>query len=615
MKKIFLLLYSFLTCSYVNAQEAFITTWEVELFDLNIMIPTSASQFTYDYTVDFGDGTILTNQTGNITHVYDLPGTYTVSISGIFPHFKGSDLSDPFSDVFISYKLKTVEQWGDIEWLSMDSMFRGISFLTLNATDAPDLSAITSLRYMFRSASQFNSNVNHWDVSTITNLEGTFGYTNNFNQPLDNWDVSNVTNFNETFNLAKGFNQNINNWDVSSATTMERMFGGAIIFNQTLGDWDVSNVTNFGSMFSHASNFNQNINSWDISNATSTRQMFAYAYKYNQPLNSWNVSNVTNMDYMFKSSKDFNQALDNWDVSNVTSMVEMFNTAEKFNQPINNWDVSNVTNMKEMFKTARVFNQTLTDWDVFSVTEMQSMFNGAREFNQEFNNWDVSNVTNMQSMFANTRDFNQNINDWDVSNVTTMNGMFSGARSFNQSLSNWDISSVTSIFGMFRFADDFNQDLSNWNFSTGNLQNLFDFSSMSKENFDLIIDMLANSNISNGTLGAFQIQYCNEERIQELLDKGWTINDNGQHDSCNLNIEDFTKIEINISPNPVRDKLKLIVPNNILIYTIELYDIKGNRLSNYSNEDEIDMSQYPQGMYFLKVHTDNIFYKFKIIKK
>ena len=66
----------------------FVTKWKTDNLgtsaDNQITIPTYAGEI-YNYSVDWGDGNIDTYITSNITHTYDTPGIYYVSISGIFP--------------------------------------------------------------------------------------------------------------------------------------------------------------------------------------------------------------------------------------------------------------------------------------------------------------------------------------------------------------------------------------------------------------------------------------------------------------------------------------------------------------------------------------------------
>lgn len=307
MKNTLLLFFCFWS-SLSFGQQPFVTTWEVIAGDLDITIPTNTDQYTYDYTVDFGDGTVLTNQTGDVTHNYSTPGIYSVSISGVFPHFYGYELFEGFFVVNEAEKLISIEQWGDIQWQDMFRMLYGCENLVLNATDIPDLSQVTNLSSMFYGATSFNTNINNWDVSTITNMSATFRRTFIFNQPLNNWDVSNVTNMGGMFRFALNFNQNINNWNISNVMGMARMFEFTGDFNQSLNDWNVSNCTNMYNMFYGATSFNQ-------------------------PLHNWDVSNVTNMDGMFYGTSSFNQNISTWDYSNVNGFYEFL--AESNLSPLN----------------------------------------------------------------------------------------------------------------------------------------------------------------------------------------------------------------------------------------------------------------------------------------
>ena len=258
MKHFYILLTAIFFSAQIQAQNApFITTWEVYQGFQNITIPTIGTG--YNYTVDFGDGTVLTNQTGDSWHTYSSSGIYSVTISGDFPRIRFGNNSTN------APKLKTIEQWGDNEWISMESAFMGCSSLTLNATDTPDLSQVTDMSHMFNGTNSLNQSINHWDVSNVTNMASMFELST-YNQPLNNWDVSNVTNMSRMFYFTEwSFNPPLNNWDVSSVTDMSEMFSYSYYFNQPLDNWDVSSVTNMKKMF-NKSQFNQPINNWDVFN-------------------------------------------------------------------------------------------------------------------------------------------------------------------------------------------------------------------------------------------------------------------------------------------------------------------------------------------------------------
>ncbi len=302
----------------------FITTWKTDNNGTSnnnqITIPTNHNYF-YNYSVDWGDGSVDEAVNGDITHTYDRVGIYTVKILGEFPTISFIEYDD-YENKFMSdaNKILSIEQWGKIEWLSFWSSFEGCTQLAGQASDKPDLSKVTFLQSMFEGASSFNQDIGDWNISNITRL----GY----------------------------------------------MFKGASSFNQDIGDWDTSNVGQMWKMFEGASSFNQNIGNWDTSNVTTMSSMFSFAENFNQDIGNWNTSNVTDMSGMFQLAKLFNQDISQWDTSKVTYLYAMFNSAETFNQDISQWDTSSVTQIWWMLRNASAFsNHDLSLWDVSKVTE------------------------------------------------------------------------------------------------------------------------------------------------------------------------------------------------------------------------------------------------------
>ena len=539
--------------------------------DNEIEIPTNPAFATYNYTVDWGDTNTDTNVTGDITHTYAAPGTYTITISGDFPAIYFNDESD---------KLKIIEilDWGTIQWQSMENAFYGCANLNFDAIAPPDLSQVTSMKNMFRGGSLFNGIINNWDVSTITDISGMFYGASVFNRPLDNWSTNAITDMSETFSGAGQFNEPLDNWNTGAVTNMAGMFRGASRFDQNINNWNVSQVTNMSSTFAYTNSFDWPLNNWDVTNVTDMSIMFDGS-GFNQPIGNWNVSNVTNMSSMFRHGR-FNHPIEGWDVSSVTDMSLMFQRHRTFNQPLNNWDVSNVTNMASMFDGwlwDQVFNQPLNLWDVSNVTDMSYMFRDNSGFNQSIGNWDVSNVTNMRGMFSETESFNQDIsawnvgnvtnmasmffradvfnqplNSWNVSNVTNMSAMFYRAVVFNRPLNSWNVAQVTSMATMFRQNPVFNQSLNNWDTgavvsmndmfltatafdqnlaswnvsSVTNMSNMLSNSGLSQTNYDnALIGWEAQTVQSNVTLGATGLNYCDgRDARQALIDNSnWNV--------------------------------------------------------------------------------------------
>ncbi|MHA7830749.1 MAG: BspA family leucine-rich repeat surface protein [Flagellimonas sp.] len=294
---------------------SFVTKWKTEVADEEIIVGTNDElDLTYDYTIDWGDGIIEDLTEGNPSHIYTNPGTYTVAINGQFPSIRiDKDLFD-FEPITT---LISIEQWGTIQWINLESAFHNCENMEYNAIDAPDLSQITSLWNMFRSASKFSgADLNQWDVSTVTNMTGMFNGTDSNLLVVSQWNVENVVQMGIMFRKSE--------------------------FNDDLSNWNVSNVEDMGSMFAYAPNFNGNLSAWDVSNVTDMSGMFSLASTFNQDLSAWNVGNVIFMEGMFHQATSFNQDISNWQVQNVTNMYLMFWGADSFNQNLGNWEISSL---------------------------------------------------------------------------------------------------------------------------------------------------------------------------------------------------------------------------------------------------------------------------------
>ena len=228
-----------ITITVENVVEPFITTWETTTANEKVTIKIN-NNFIYDYTIDWGDGTIENNKTDSSNHDYKEAGVYTVSISGIFPAFRVLEDSKK--------KIKTIEQWGDNKWEFFTGTFGGCENMTYNATDIPNLSMVTDMNSMFVGATSFNGDLSNWDVSNVTGMAYMFKNATSFNGDLSTWNVGNVTYMGFMFHNATSFNGDLSTWNVSNVTYMGYMFNGATSFNSDLSKWNVSKVTGMENM-------------------------------------------------------------------------------------------------------------------------------------------------------------------------------------------------------------------------------------------------------------------------------------------------------------------------------------------------------------------------------
>ena len=358
----------------INDMIPFISTWKTDNEGVScnscITIPTFPGE-TYNYEVDWDNDGVYDELgfTGDATHDYGTPGTYTIAIRGLFPRIYCDGLS--FNGEIMpseAQKLITVDQWGDIVWRSMEEAFEGCENLVSVDSQSPNLMETESMESMFRGASSFDSDINNWNVDNITNMRLMFANASLFNSHLDSWNVEKVLDMDGMFVFATSFDRDISNWSTSRVVNMRAMFRGATSFNSDLSNWDVSQVRDMAFMFRNATTFSADLNTWDVSRVADMRDMFNRAVNFESDLSNWNTSNVTGMFAMFNGCTNFNADLSNWDVGNVVNMSLMFAGAESFNANLSNWDVAQVIDMGGMFRNARTFDQNLGTWDLLSIT-------------------------------------------------------------------------------------------------------------------------------------------------------------------------------------------------------------------------------------------------------
>lgn len=490
---------------------SFITTWLVPSDNYEIKIPTTGSG--YDYTVDWGDGTIEANFTGNAKHTYATAGTYTVKVSGDFPriHFNGQNSAND---------ILTIEQWGDIQWETMDEAFYDCVNLTLHASDAPDLSQVKNMNQMFWGATSMNSDLNHWDMSNVEETNAMFYEASAFNGDISSWNLSNVNNMRYMFFKAHSFNGDISNWDVSNVTNMEFLFYEAESFNGELNNWNTSSVTNMRSMFNRASSFNQDLSNWDVSNVISMRYTFSSASSFNQSLADWDISRVRFAMGMLNNSNlstyNYDKTLTGWaqlnlfynieigaagltycysfedresienngirfiddlhECNDFTSTWQVNSDGESITIPTNSdytydyridWgdgsDASEGVTGDATHTYATAGTYTIRILGDFPAIRFQ---NSASQDNiLEITQWGEIEWESMHMAFSGCSNLQVTASDApDLSNSPSLFGIFSFASSFDQDISHWDVSIIEDMRFMF-YETPFNQDISNWNTS------------------------------------------------------------------------------------------------------------------------------------------------------
>ncbi len=491
---------------WLNCGPAFVTTWNTTLGSGTTV--TLALAGTVDAAIDWGDGTPIETVTtpGPHVHDYGVDGIYTVSVLGSATAYNSFDNSSGTSE---RAKLVSVDNWGELGFISMYAAFYQCSNLVSVPNTSDGIEGVTDMSWMFHSASAFNQDISNWDTSGVTDITQMFVLAETFNQDIGGWDTSSVTTMYGMFYNADAFNQDIGGWDTSSVTNMNQMFGLADSFNGDISNWDTSSVGDMRYMFMWASSFNQDIGGWDTSSVTNMYRMFRYASVFNQPIGSWDTSSVTDMRRMFYNASSFNQDLSEWCVLPIPSHSDFDTGATSWTLPrpvwgtcpppppfITTWNTTLGSGTTVTLALAGTVDTTI-DWGDDTITDVNTpgphvhdygtdgiytvlVTGSATAYNSLDNssgtsepnklisvdNWGRLGFTSMYRAFYDCRNLVSVPGTPDgIRAVTNMGSMFENAEAFNQDIHSWDISSVTDMSWMFSGASSFNQNINSWDAS------------------------------------------------------------------------------------------------------------------------------------------------------
>lgn len=550
----------------------FITTWQTTATNESITIPTTGSG--YDYTIDWGDGTIEFGNTGNASHSYTTAGIYTIKILGDFPQF--ASLAGGIAN---AEKLRTIEQWGNIEWQSMLQAFSRCSNMNITAADAPDLSQVTQMSQMFFGCNNLQSpDLSGWDTSNITSMDWMFLNARNFNGDISTWDVGNVTDFTLMLAGVSSFNQDISTWNIGEnvigTVNMNSMLTRTENFDQNLGNWDLQKVTDIDDILANSglsvANYDATLMGW-ASNANTPDNLvlgadgLTYCFgevsrniltsaPYNWTIDdagldcsdafitTWQTTTTNESITVPTTESGYNYVID-WGDGTIESgftgnatheyatsgtytvkitgdfpRIYFNNSGDKDKLlSVEQWGPNQWTSMESAFLGCSnlVLNASDTP-DLSNVTDMNSAFaftTGFMDNGGEFGNWNVSEVTSMQGIFA-FSGMNENINNWNVSKVRDLSSAFLKTPNFNQPLNNWVLTNVNTIRGVFKEAVKFNQPLNDWNISGVNdLSQVFN----GAEKFNQPLDTWDVSNVND-----FSVVFSGADAFNQSLG-GWDI--------------------------------------------------------------------------------------------
>ena len=126
----------------------------------------------------------------------------------------------------------------------------------------------------------------------------------------------------------------------------------------------------------------------------------------------------------------------------------------------------------------------------------------------------------------------------------------------------------------------------------------------------------------HGTSGEIQDELLNHTFDGELFERNVAFNvvsvefdPDADLISKNNNIvlsnrQDTIEIKLQLIPNPATTSVRIVKPNDVIIKQISVYDITGQLVSIYENQNDINISHLSSGLHFVKLETESeIIYK------
>ncbi len=585
---------------------AFETTWEVAAGE-SITIPTNPG-FSYNYTVDWGDGT-MTNHSGDATHTYSSAGVKVVKIDGDFPAIYFNNTGD-------KDKIRAVIQWGDIAWESMERAFAGVTNFYVVSSDDPDLSGVTNMSRMFFNATNFNqfSNIDSWDVSNVTDMSAMFQLASNYNGNIDNWNVSNVENMSAMFAFASAFNRDISSWDVSSVTDMSSMFTLAGAFDQNLGGWDVEMVTTMKDMLTLSglsdSNYDNTLIGWESQAVQNGVELGAISLKYCDSdvartalinSHSWNITGDAKSCPIIGITDAF---VTTWETTTSNEEIKIPTAGGGFDYTVDWGDgittSGHATYATHIYSAPGLYTVKITG--LFPQIYMQGA-GASKPKLKSIEKWGDNEWRNMNSAFASAVNVVNNATDIpNTSFVKSMAYMFYNAKQFDADLGSWNIKNVTSMTHALSYA------------------------ALSTSNYDNTLIGWGSQSVKSGVrLDARTLEYCSSivERGNLIGNSSWTINGDSQcplqmksisNQIATLNGEEIelsttTFEQVKVYPNPTNGELTMVYDLSTdqeveilvrdvtgkLLYKVEQQGVAGE------NQATLNLSAYKNGMYLLQL--------------
>jgi Leucine-rich repeat (LRR) protein len=340
-----------------------------------------------------------------------------------------------------------------------------------------------------------------------------------------------------------------------------------------------------------------------------------------------NISGVTSLNVSSKNISDLtgiedftaleillclNNQLTTLDISSNTNLKEL----KCYSNNLTSMDVSNNTALTLL----HCYYNNLTSLDVSNNILLEDLACGY----SQISSLNLTNNTQLKSLITSQNPALTNLN---VSNNTLLELI----RCENNGLTSLNVDSNIALKTLYcsqntisslNLSNNSNLELLNCfsnQITTLDLSNNSSFISLSCQSNQLTSINLKNGNNTNVTSIATTNNpnlTCIQVDDAAYSTTNWTNVDaqTSFSENCiSLNTESFESTYTNIYPNPASNYISIETPLEVI--KVELYNILGKLVLNENTPNKINISNFPNGLYIIKIHTTESIVSKKILKK
>ena len=311
--------------------------------------------YSYNYSVDWGDGNVETGLSTSASHTYSSDGHYIVKVSGVVPALNYSNTVTGID------KIKTIIDWGPGAWESLSNFAYGSTNLQIVPIYPPKVSGSVPASNMYR------------DCSSLAILY--FGMWQPDNENITLTRIDNMFNGCTSLTEARSFS----GMNFANITTAAGLFSGCT--SLTSASYEPMPIaTDISYMFANCSSITY-ISSYDKSfpEATNAEGMFMGCSGISYMDAPVFTDKIENISFMYSGCTSLSNIYSvSWDTTNVTTMESTFENCSNLDFNSSSFNIASLVNAANMYNgsafSSANYNLLLENWAVQPTIQQNVQF-------------------------------------------------------------------------------------------------------------------------------------------------------------------------------------------------------------------------------------------------